>query len=167
MAFQFDDELYREIILDHYRNPRNKGDLDPADVKVHANNPLCGDEVTITARISGDGPTVEALHFSGRGCSISQASASMMTEQVVGLPVAEALRVINRFKQMMLADGGPEDLGDLEALQGVKQYPVRIKCAILPWNSLLQGLTDRAGQGADPEGHSSIGPEAHIHTIGG
>ena len=167
MAFQFDDELYREIILDHYRNPRNKGELDPADVKVHANNPLCGDEVTITARISGDGQTVEALQFSGRGCSISQASASMMTEQVVGLPVAEALRVINRFKQMMLADGGPEDLGDLEALQGVKQYPVRIKCAILPWNSLLQGLTDRSGEVLGPEGHSSIGPEAHIHTIGG
>jgi nitrogen fixation protein NifU and related proteins len=167
MAFQFDDELYREIILDHYRNPRNKGDLDPADVRVHANNPLCGDEVTITARISGDGLTVDALHFSGRGCSISQASASMMTEQVVGRPVSDALRVINKFKQMMLADGGPEDLGDLEALQGVKQYPVRIKCAVLPWNSLLQGLTDRSGPSGGPDGHSSIGPEAHIHTIGG
>ena len=167
MAFQFDDELYREIILDHYRNPRNKGDLEPADVNVYANNPLCGDEVTITARISGDGQTVDALHFSGRGCSISQASASMMTEQVVGLPVAEALRVINRFKQMMLADGGPEDLGDLEALQGVKQYPVRIKCAILPWNSLLQGLTDRSGEAPGADGHSSLGPEAHIHPIGG
>ena len=159
MSFQFDDELYREIILDHYRNPRNKGDLDPADVRVNANNPLCGDEVTITARISGDGQKVEALHFSGRGCSISQASASMMTEQVVGKPLPEALRIINKFKEMMLADGGPEDLGDLEALQGVKQYPVRIKCAVLPWNSLLQGLTDRAGE--------ATGPEAHTHTIGG
>src|SRR4030081_2588900 len=102
MSFQFDDELYREIILDHYRNPRNKGDLDPADVKVNANNPLCGDEVTITARISDDVQTVAALHFSVRGCSISQASASMMTEQVVGQPVAEALRTIGRFKEMML-----------------------------------------------------------------
>ena len=91
----------------------------------------------------------------------------MMTEQVVGRPVADALRVINKFKQMMLADGGPEDLGDLEALQGVKQYPVRIKCAVLPWNSLLQGLTDRSGPSGGPDGHSSIGPEAHIHTIGG
>jgi nitrogen fixation protein NifU and related proteins len=159
MSFQFDDELYREIILDHYRNPRNKGDLDPADLRVSANNPLCGDEVTITARLSPNGETVDALHFSGRGCSISQASASMMTEQVAGQPVPEALRLINRFKEMMLADGGAEELGDLESLQGVKQYPVRIKCAVLPWNSLLQGLTERAGQ--------TTGPEAHTHIVGG
>ena len=128
-------------------------------MRVNANNPLCGDEVTITARLSDDGQTVSALHFSGRGCSISQASASMMTEQVVGQPVAEALRTIGRFKEMMLAEGGPEGLGDLEALQGVKQYPVRIKCAVLPWNSLLQGLKERATD--------STGPEAHTHTIGG
>jgi nitrogen fixation NifU-like protein len=159
MSFQLDDELYREIILDHYRNPRNKGDLDPADVRVNSNNPLCGDEVTITARLGDDGQTVSALHFSGRGCSISQASASMMTEQVVGQPVSEALRIINRFKDMMLAEGVAEGLGDLEALQGVKQYPVRIKCAVLPWNSLLQGLTERASE--------TTGPEAHTHTVGG
>jgi nitrogen fixation NifU-like protein len=159
VSFQFDDELYREIILDHYRNPRNKGDLDPADVKVNANNPLCGDEVTITARLSADGQTVEALHFSSRGCSISQASASMMTEQVEGKAVPDALRMINRFKDMMLADGGTEELGDLESLQGVKQYPVRIKCAVLPWNSLLQGLTESAAE--------TTGPEAHTHTVGG
>ncbi|HEV3232224.1 MAG TPA: SUF system NifU family Fe-S cluster assembly protein [Candidatus Dormibacteraeota bacterium] len=156
MSFQFDDELYRDIILDHYKHPRNKGDLDPADVRVNANNPLCGDEVTITARLSPDG-SVQELHFSGRGCSISQASASMMTEEVVGKSVPEALKVINRFKDMMLADGGPDGLGDLEALQGVKQYPVRIKCAVLPWNSLLQGLTERAAE--------QTGPEAHSHSI--
>jgi nitrogen fixation NifU-like protein len=145
MSFQFDDELYRDIILDHYRNPRNKGDLEPADVNVSANNPLCGDEVTITARLSADGSSVAELHFSGRGCSISQASASMMTEEIEGKPLVEALKVISRFKEMMLADGEVEGLGDLEALQGVKRYPVRIKCAVLPWNSLLQGLTDKAG----------------------
>jgi nitrogen fixation protein NifU and related proteins len=145
MSFQFDDELYRDIILDHYRNPRNKGDLDPADVNVSANNPLCGDEVTITARLSADGSNVAELHFSGRGCSISQASASMMTEEIEGKPLAEALKVINKFKDMMLAEGEVEGLGDLEALQGVKRYPVRIKCAVLPWNSLLQGLTEKAG----------------------
>ena len=145
MSFQFDDELYRDIILDHYRNPRNKGDLDPAEISVSANNPLCGDEVTITARLSVDGSSVEALHFSGRGCSISQASASMMTEEIEGKPLAEALKLINKFKEMMLAEGEVEGLGDLEALQGVKKYPVRIKCAVLPWNSLLQGLSDRAG----------------------
>jgi nitrogen fixation protein NifU and related proteins len=145
MSFQFDDELYRDIILDHYRNPRNKGDLEPADVTVSANNPLCGDEVTITARLSLDGSSVAELHFSGRGCSISQASASMMTEEIEGKPLAEALKLINKFKEMMLAEGDVEGLGDLEALQGVKRYPVRIKCAVLPWNSLLQGLTDKAG----------------------
>jgi nitrogen fixation NifU-like protein len=144
MSFQFDDELYRDIILDHYRNPRNKGDLDPAEISVSANNPLCGDEVTITARLSADGQSVEALHFSGRGCSISQASASMMTEEIEGKPLAEALKLINKFKEMMLAEGEVEGLGDLEALQGVKKYPVRIKCAVLPWNSLLEGLSDRA-----------------------
>ena len=145
MSFQFDDELYRDIILDHYRNPRNKGDLDPAEISVSANNPLCGDEVTITARLSADGQSVEALHFSGRGCSISQASASMMTEEIEGKPLGEALKLINKFKEMMLAEGEVEGLGDLEALQGVKKYPVRIKCAVLPWNSLLQGLSDKAG----------------------
>jgi nitrogen fixation NifU-like protein len=151
MSFQFDDELYRDIILDHYKNPRNKGDLDPADVHVSANNPLCGDEVTITARLSPDGSQVADLHFSGRGCSISMASASMMTEQVVGKPLPEALRVISSFKEMMLAEGDAAELGDLEALQGVKKYPVRIKCAVLPWNSLLQGLTERASAPATKE----------------
>ena len=158
MSFQLDDELYRDIILDHYRNPRNKGDLDPADLSVSANNPLCGDEVTITARLGNDGDTVKELHFSGRGCSISQASASMMAEEIEGRPLPDALKLINRFKEMMLAEGEAEGLGDLEALQGVKKYPVRIKCAVLPWNSLLQGLTERAGE--------SLGPEAHSHTVG-
>jgi nitrogen fixation NifU-like protein len=158
MSFQVDDELYRDIILDHYRNPRNKGDLDPATLKVNANNPLCGDEVTITAQLSRDGDTVEHLHFSGRGCSISQASASMMTEEIEGKSLPEALKLINQFKGMMLADGGPEGLGDLEALQGVKKYPVRIKCAVLAWNSLLQGLQEQAGD--------SAGPEAHTHEVG-
>ena len=160
MSFQFDDDLYRDIILDHYKNPRNKGDLDPAEVRVNANNPLCGDEVTITARLSADGGIIEELHFSGRGCSISQASASMMTEQVGGHSITDALKAINSFKEMMLGDGssGAEEMGDLEALQGVKKYPVRIKCAVLPWNSLLQGLTDPA---------VTAGPRAHEHRVGG
>src|SRR5258708_39311057 len=135
MSFQFDDELYRDIILDHCRNPRNKGDLDPADVVVSANNPLCGDEVTITARLREDGATVQELPFSGRGCSISQASASMMAEEVEGKPMPEALRLINPFKGRMLAQGAADGLGHLEARLGVEQYPVRIKCAVLPWNS--------------------------------
>ena len=153
MSFQFDDELYRDIILDHYRNPRNKGDLDPATLRVNANNPLCGDEVTVTATLSQDGETIEHVHFSGRGCSISQASASMMTEELEGKPLPEALKTINRFKSMMLADGEPEGLGDLEALQGVKKYPVRIKCAVLAWNSMLQGLQEQAGEPVD------VGPD--------
>jgi nitrogen fixation NifU-like protein len=158
MSFQFDDELYRDIILDHYRNPRNKGDLDPASLRINANNPLCGDEVTITARLSADGEKVETVHFSGRGCSISQASASMMTEEIEGKSLPEALKVINKFKGMMLAGGDAEGLGDLEALQGVKKYPVRIKCAVLAWNSLLEGLQEQGGE--------NVGPEAHAHELG-
>jgi len=157
MSFQFDDELYRDIILDHYKHPRNKGDLDPADVRINANNPLCGDEVTITARLSPDGETVAALHFSGRGCSISQASASMMCEEVAGRSSDDAAALGHRFKDMLMQGTEPEDLdglGDLEALQGVRQYPVRIKCAVLPWNALLRGLEGTAGD--DDE-------ETHVH----
>jgi len=135
-----DDDLFREIILDHYRNPRHKGGLDPADVTMEANNPLCGDEILLSLRLRQG--AVEGIAFSGRGCSISQASASMMCDSVAGKPTDEASATVQRFRDMMLAEGGVDGLGDLEALQGVKRYPVRIKCALLPWNALLQGLAD-------------------------
>jgi len=148
-----DDDLYREIILDHYRNPRRKRAVEAADVAVEASNPLCGDEVTLTLRVR-DG-NLEDVGFTGRGCSISQASASMMCEEVAGRSSGEATALGRRFKEMLMQGIEPEDLdglGDLEALQGVRQYPVRIKCAVLPWNALLRGLEGTAAED-DQETH--------------
>jgi nitrogen fixation NifU-like protein len=142
-ASTVEDELYREIILDHWRNPRKRGHLDPADVTVEGNNPLCGDEVLLTMRVR-DG-SVEAIAFDGHGCSISRASASMMCEGVDGLSVADAADLGRRFKAMMLEGATTDDLGDLEALQGVARIPLRIKCAVLPWNALLEGLVRGGG----------------------
>jgi nitrogen fixation NifU-like protein len=133
-----DDDLYREIILDHYRNPRHRTTVEPADQTIAANNPLCGDEIDLTFRVR-DG-AVEAIGFMGRGCSISQASASMLCETINGMEVARAEDLAERFRAMLQGDDVEVDLGDLEALRGVRSYPVRVKCATLPWNALLQGL---------------------------
>jgi nitrogen fixation NifU-like protein len=148
-ASTVEDELYREIILDHWRNPRKRGHLDPADVTVEGNNPLCGDEVLLTMRMREG--NVEAIAFDGHGCSISRASASMMCEGVDGLSVADAADLGRRFKAMMLEGATTDDLGDLEALQGVARIPLRIKCAVLPWNALLEGL-ERGGGTVTTEG---------------
>lgn len=134
------DELYREIILDHYRNPRNRGRLPNPTVATQGSNPLCGDELELSLLLAGD--QIEGIKIQGRGCSISQASASMMTEALKGLSLAEAEQVAAAFKDMMLANGSADGLGDLEALQGVKKYPVRIKCALLAWNTFLEGLAE-------------------------
>ena len=153
------EDLYREIILDHYRSPRNRGELSvPPAHRVEGFNPLCGDEVVVYMEVHGD--TVTDLKISGQGCSISQSSASMMSAAVKGKSVAEARRLINAFKSMMLVheqaigrDGSEapaddaisiDDLGELAALQGVVKFPVRIKCATLSWNTLAQGLDDIA-----------------------
>ena len=147
------DDLYREIILDHYRHPRHKGLIDNATITLEASNPLCGDELNLTIR-TVDG-TVEAIGFTGQGCSISQASASMMCESAPGRTTADLAALGQKFRAMLLEQGDAEGLGDLEALQGVQQYPVRIKCAILPWNAMLDGL----GQGlVEPDG-----TEVHRH----
>ena len=134
------DELYKEVILDHYRSPRNRGKLEPNDFDLHRDNPLCGDEVHLYAQIE-DGQ-VAAISFEGKGCSISQASTSMMTEKIKGVSVAEAEELAHLFKRMMQGEVSPDPdkLGDLAALQGVQKYPVRIKCALLGWNTLLEGL---------------------------
>jgi nitrogen fixation NifU-like protein len=149
------EDLYREIILDHYRNPRNRGEL-PAP-PAHAEtgfNPLCGDEITLYVQLD-DGKLAD-VKLTGQGCSISQSSASMMSTAVKGRSVDEARAVIRKFKSMMsihesrldgAGDGSGDDdgddaikLGDLEALQGVVKFPVRIKCATLAWNTLTQAL---------------------------
>lgn len=134
------DDLYREVILDHYRSPRNRGVIEDASVVVELSNPLCGDEIALYLKVVAD--VVEDVRFDGRGCSISQASASMMTQQVKGKSVEEALDMVNRFKGLMRSELTAEeaDLGDLESLQGVAKFPVRIKCAVLSWEALRQGL---------------------------
>jgi nitrogen fixation NifU-like protein len=134
------EELYKELILDHYRAPKNKGKLEPADIDLHRDNPLCGDEIHLYGQIGHD--TLAAISFEGRGCSISQASTSMMTEQIKGMRLKDAEALAHTFKQMMQGENPKdvESLGDLVALQGVQKYPVRIKCALLGWNTFLEGL---------------------------
>ncbi len=135
------DDLYRELILEHYSRPRNKGTLDPADIKVEGTNPLCGDELSIFVRL--DRGKIAEARFVGRGCSISQASASMMTEQITGKTLDEARKLVQRFKAMMHGEPVSEDeLGDLMALQGVRKFPVRVKCATLSWVALDQGVEE-------------------------
>jgi nitrogen fixation protein NifU and related proteins len=153
------EDLYREIILDHYRSPRNRGELDvPPAHKVEGFNPLCGDEVVLYLELDTDGDTVRDVKIGGQGCSISQASTSMMSSAIKGKPVAEVRQLIRAFKALMSIhesklDGGGDGsdlaaeladvrLGDLEALQGVVKFPVRIKCATLAWNALQQGLEE-------------------------
>ena len=138
--------LYQELILDHYRRPRNKGTLENADASAEMKNPLCGDEITLQVMFEGDG--LGDLRFSGRGCSISQASASMMTQLVKGKDVSEVNALRHRFREMMLGDASAvsdEKLGSLRALSGVARFPARVKCALLAWNALENAL---AGRGA-------------------
>ena len=134
------EELYKEVILDHYRAPRNKRRLDPHDIMLERNNPLCGDEIELYLKYDGD--KVAGIAFEGKGCSISQASASMMTEKVQGLDAKEARAVVESIKRMMAGEeeGDPSSIGDLVSLKGVVKYPVRIKCALLGWNTLQEAL---------------------------
>lgn len=135
------DDLYREIILDHFKSPRNRGKLPEPALKVEGANPLCGDEVELFI-LEKDGQLAD-VRIETHGCSISQAAASMMTEAIKGQSLADAEKLAGEFKEMMLGNGSqpmPEDFGDLEALEGVKKYPVRIKCALLAWNTLLEGI---------------------------
>jgi len=133
------DELYREVILEHYKNPRNRGRLEEPDVATRGHNPLCGDDVEISMVLENG--IVRDIRFQGKGCSISQASASMLTEAVKGKSADQARELIERIKAMMHGDvASPDNLGEIEALQGVRKYPVRIKCALLAWTTLEEGL---------------------------
>jgi nitrogen fixation NifU-like protein len=141
------EDLYRQVILDHYRSPRNQGHIEGCDVHGEGQNPLCGDEISIDLAISDD--TLTDVAISGQGCSISQASASMMSEAIKGKTITQVEELIHLFKTMMDIEQGDAGLdpdrpgavlGDLEALQGVRNFPVRIKCATLPWTTLEQAL---------------------------
>jgi nitrogen fixation protein NifU and related proteins len=156
-ATPIEDDLYREIILDHFRRPRHAGRVADADAVVDANNPLCGDEITLTLRRAGE--TIDEVAFDGRGCSISQASASMLCDAVTGMYTRDAARLADRFRDMLVGGGPATDVGDLEALQGVKAYPVRVKCATLAWNALLEAIRGEPVRDATTleEGHDDRG----------
>jgi nitrogen fixation NifU-like protein len=135
------DSMYREIIVDHYKHPQHRGLLDDFDAEIHHVNPTCGDEVTLRVRLA-DG-TVKDVGWVGEGCSISQASTSVMSELVVGRPVDEALAMQEKFLQLMqsqgqaeLSDSEADELGDAVAFEGVSKYPARVKCALLGWMAM-------------------------------
>ena len=141
------DELYQEVILDHSRRPRNFGEIADADVHVHGDNPACGDEIHLTAKFAGDG-ALQDVKFSGHGCAISQASASLMTMKLKGKSRGEAGEMIKAFHS--LVTGGSETvavkLGDLQLLGGVRKFPQRVKCAMLAWRAVEQALQQGAGE---------------------
>jgi nitrogen fixation protein NifU and related proteins len=141
--------LYQELILQHYRRPRNRGVLERPDAEIAMHNPLCGDEITLQLQLEGD--RLSAIRFSGHGCSISQASASMMAQQLEGKTLAEARHLAGEFTRMMHGDpaaAANRELGDLRALAGVAKFPVRIKCALLAWNALSEA--DRSVNANEP-----------------
>ncbi|XJZ26826.1 Fe-S cluster assembly sulfur transfer protein SufU [Bacillota bacterium Lsc_1132] len=137
------DALYRQVIMDHYKNPRNKGVLEEGSLTINMNNPTCGDRIQLTMKIE-DG-TVADAKFEGEGCSISMSSASMMTQAIKGKKLDEALKLSKVFSEMMQGKEYDEedlDLGDIEALQGISKFPARIKCATLAWKAMEKGLNE-------------------------
>lgn len=148
------NDLYRDVILDHNRRPRNFGALEPADASVEGFNPMCGDRLTLRLRLADD--KISDIRFEGQGCAISTASASLMTEAVKGKTRDEALRLFDRVHQLLTDDAAPaaEELGKLAALSGVRAYPARVKCASLCWHTLNTAL-----RSADPQAIPSVTTE--------
>jgi nitrogen fixation NifU-like protein len=141
------EELYQEVILDHSRRPRNFGALPNADVLVHGDNPSCGDEIHLGIHFDPEGKLAE-IKFSGQGCAISQASASMMTLKLKGKTRSEAAELSRTFKNLVTGEASPESraLGDLQLLQGVRKFPQRVKCAMLAWRAVEQALAQTVGE---------------------
>ncbi len=141
------EELYQEVILDHSRRPRNFGELPDAAVRVHGDNPACGDEIHLAVKFGPDGGVAD-LRFTGHGCAISQASASMMTAKVKGKSRTETLSLLRAFQALVTeeSEDAPNSLGDLRLLGGVRKFPQRVKCAILAWRAIEQALQDPAGE---------------------
>ena len=142
------EELYQEVILDHSRRPRNFGPMPDASVVVHGDNPSCGDEIHLSVRFA-NGDALEEIKFLGQGCAISQASASMMTTKVKGKTRQEATEMLLSFHDLVTKTDAPPSsskLGDLRLLEGVRKFPQRVKCAMLPWRALQQALAQNAGE---------------------
>jgi nitrogen fixation protein NifU and related proteins len=142
-------DLYREVLLDYFRSGAHKGKLDPADVKAHGINPVCGDELELFVKV--DGGKIGAVRYAGHGCVISQASSAMLAEAVEGRTIPRAQELVKAFKDMMLSkaplESLPEELESLRSLEGVRRFPTRIKCATLAWNTLSQGLQSKNAPG--------------------
>lgn len=133
------DDLYRRVIMDHYKNPRNRGKFEEGALTIDLNNPTCGDRISLQLQVEDD--IVKNARFTGEGCSISMSSASMMTEAVKGRTVGEALELADRFSSLMKGESVEfDDYEDIEALSGVNKFPARIKCATLAWNALKKGM---------------------------
>jgi nitrogen fixation protein NifU and related proteins len=141
------EELYQEVILDHSRRPRNFGELPNAAVIVHGDNPACGDEIHLAVRFSEDG-SLQDIKFTGHGCAISQASASMMTMKLKGKSREETMSMLRTFRDLVTGETPAEarKLGDLQLMQGVRKFPQRVKCAMLAWRAVEQALQQRAGE---------------------
>lgn len=133
------ESMYQEVILDHYKNPQYAGLREPYEAEVHHVNPSCGDELTLRVHLSEDGKTVEDVSYEAQGCSISQASTSVMAEEIKGLPLAEAMEKLGAFEEMITSrgtvEGDPEKIGDGVAFGGVAKFPARVKCALLGWKA--------------------------------
>jgi nitrogen fixation NifU-like protein len=147
--------MYQEVILDHYRNPEGKGLRDPFGAQVSHVNPTCGDEITLRVQLDdGDDPVVVDVSYDNQGCSISQASASILYDEVVGRPVSEAFEILDSFVELMHSKGQAEPdedkLGDLTAFVGVAQYPARVKCALLAWMALRDAVEQIQGPEGSP-----------------
>ena len=145
------DDMYRDIIMDHYRSPRGKQPVKSADIKSDGSNPACGDELEMQVEMAGG--TLKHIHVDCKGCAISVASGSMLAEIVEGRPLEEARRIAELVRRMLKGEDVelPDDLGDLDALKGVRQFPVRIKCALLSWVTLINGLENYERGQADSD----------------
>jgi len=141
------EELYQEVILDHSRRPRNFGELPDASVKVHGDNPSCGDEIHLAVKFDGNGG-LEQIRFTGHGCAISQASASLMTMKLKGKKRAEVEEMLRSFRDLVTTgkNDAPKNLGDLQVMRGVRKFPQRVKCAMLPWRAVEQALRQSEGE---------------------
>ena len=141
------EELYQEVILDHSRRPRNFGELPDAAVRVHGDNPACGDEIHLAVKFDSGGG-LEDIKFTGSGCAISQASASLMTMKLKGKTRPEAMKMLRAFHDLVTTDANdaPKTLGDLRVMKGVRNFPQRVKCAMLPWRAVEQAFDQGAGE---------------------